>query len=217
MQTAIDWTLVQATEAHTTRYADEFADLMHATGPVTYDYQFDGRELFDQIVNASWRTPGTLFAYDGTTLALDDDELLGIEVGFHAPEFEQRKKALASLWPALIEAGDVSAEKLALIADRTYQCSYLNAAIPARVYYIHALAVKESQRGKGIGAKLLQNAIDKAKLAGLRALHLDVLSDNAAVAFYRSLGFDCLVETTTPVPLRHGVPMEMRMAIDFRK
>ena len=65
---------------------------MHATGPVTYDYQFDGRELFDQIVNASWRTPGTLFAYDGTTLALDDDELLGIEVGFHAPEFEQRKK-----------------------------------------------------------------------------------------------------------------------------
>ena len=103
--------IVQATEAHTTRYADEFADLMHATGPVTYDYQFDGRELFDQIVNASWRTPGTLFAYDGTTLALDGDELLGIEVGFHAPEFEQRKKALAPLWPALIEAGDVFCRK----------------------------------------------------------------------------------------------------------
>jgi len=209
--------IIQATEKHTARYADEFADLMHATGPVTYDYQFDGRELFDQIVSASWRTAGTLFAYDGTTLALEGDELLGIEVGFHAPEFEQRKKALAPLWPALTEGGHISAEKLRLIGERTYQCSYLNAAIPSSVYYIHALAVKESHQGKGIGAKLVMNAIAKGKKARLRALHLDVLSDNPAVEFYRSLGLQCLVESTAPIPLQHGVPMEMRMAIDFKQ
>lgn len=207
--------IIQASEAHTARHADEFADLMHATGAVTYDYQFGDRRLFDQIVNASWRTPSTLFAYDATTLALDGDELLGIEVGFHAPEFAQRKKALAQLWPALIEAGEVSREKLRQIAERTYQCSYLNAAIPSNVYYIHALAVKESHRGKGIGVKLLHHAIEKAKKADLRALHLDVLSDNPAVAFYRALGLQCLVESTAPIPLQHGIPMEMRMAIDF--
>ncbi|HJP36883.1 MAG TPA: GNAT family N-acetyltransferase [Gammaproteobacteria bacterium] len=209
--------IVQATAAHAARHAGEFADLMHATGPVTYDYQFDGRDLFDQIVDASWRTPGTLFAYDGTMLALDGEELLGIEVGFHAPQFEQRKKALASLWPALIEAGKVSTEQLTRIAERTYQCSYLNAAIPSSVYYIHALAVKDAYRGKGIGAKLVRNAIDNGKEAGLRALHLDVLSDNPAVEFYRALGMRCLVESTAPVPLQHGVPMEMRMAIDFER
>ena len=125
----------------------------------------------------------------------------------------------------LAEPLDVRTEKRTALKDHLeavviggiVAASYLNAAIPSSVYYIHALAVKESQRGKGIGAKLLQHAIDKAKQAGLRALHLDVLSDNPAVVFYRSLGFDCLVETTAPVPLQHGVPMEMRMAIDFRK
>jgi GNAT superfamily N-acetyltransferase len=209
--------IVQAAEEHVERFANEFADLMHATGPVTYDYQFDGRKLFNQVVDASWRTPGTLFAYDGTTLALEGDELLGIEVGFHAPEFAQRKKALGPLWPALIEADAVSTDELARIAERTYQCSYLNAGIPKNVYYIHALAVKVAHRGKGAGAKLVRNAIDKGEKAGLRGLHLDVLSDNPAVAFYRALGMQCLVESTAPVPLQHGVPMEMRMAIDFTK
>ena len=46
--------LVEATEAHVPRYADEFAALVHATGPVTYDYQFLRRELFDEIVKRSW-------------------------------------------------------------------------------------------------------------------------------------------------------------------
>lgn len=209
--------IIQASKAHTARYADEFAELMHATGAVTYDYQFGRRELFNQIVHTSWRTPGTLFAFDATTLALDGDELLGIEVGFQAPEFAQRKKALARLWPALIEAGEVSLEELGQIAERTYQCSYLNAAIPSNVYYIHALAVKESHRGKGIGLELLHHAIGKAETANLRALHLDVLSDNPAVAFYRAHGLHCLVESTAPIPQQHGIPMEMRMAIDVEK
>ena len=207
---------VRANKGHILQYADAFADLMHATGPATYDYQFDGRELFDQMVHLSWRTPGTLFAYDGTTLALDGEKLVGIEVGFHGPEFAQRKKALGALWPEIIEAGYVTSEQLTHIAERTYQCSYLNAAIPKSVYYIHALAVDEAYRGKGIGAKLVENAITTGRQIGLRGLHLDVLSDNPAVDFYRALGFQCLVESTAPIPLQHGIPMEMRMAIDFQ-
>jgi hypothetical protein len=45
--------IVQASKAHILQYADAFADLMHATGPTTYNYQFDGREFFDQMVNLS--------------------------------------------------------------------------------------------------------------------------------------------------------------------
>ena len=67
--------ITEATEAHVPLHADEFAALIHATGPVTYDYQFLRRELFDQLVKRSWATPGTLFAYDETTLALDCDVL----------------------------------------------------------------------------------------------------------------------------------------------
>ena len=207
--------IVQANDEHVSVFAKEYADLMHSTGAVTYDYQFGSRELFELIVNSLWQTPGTLFGFDVTTLTLDEGELLRIEVGFHAPGFEQRKKALGVLWAPLIEQERVSIATLKQIAKRTYQCSYLNAAIPASVYYIHALAVKPSHQGRGIGAKLVANAIENGRRAGLRALHLDVLSDNPAVNFYRTLGMGCLVESTATVPQQFGVPMEMRMAIDI--
>jgi len=207
--------IIHASQVNFSQYTDAFADLMHATGPVTYDYQFNGRALFDHIVKLSWRMPGTLFAYDGTTLALEGDKLVGIEVGFHGPEFATRKKALGALWPEIIEAGHVTTEELGLIAERTFQCSYLNAAIPKNVYYTHALSVDETRRGKGIGAKLIRNALAEGRRASLRALHLDVLSDNPAVDFYKALDFQCLVESTAPIPLQHGIPMEMRMSIDL--
>lgn len=208
-------TIRNATKADIDAHAGEIPALMHSTGPVTYDYQFDVRELFDWMVEASWRIPGTLFGYDGATLALEGDELLGIEVGFPGPEFEQRKKALAPLWSPLIESGQISKAQLGAIAERTYFASYLNVAIPTKVYYIHAIAVKPEHRGKGIGAALLGNAMEAGRQAGLRGLHLDVLSDNPAVEFYRALGLECLAETLAPKPHSHGVPMEMRMAIDF--
>ena len=207
--------IVKATEAHVPAYADQIADLFHATGPASYDYQFATRELFDKLVNASWSAPGTLFAYDETTFALDGDELLGIEVGFQGPGFKQRKKALNPLWVQMIESGEVRPEELAELGERTYLCSYLNPSIPQNVYYIHALSVKEQYRGKKIGARLLDDAMDKAKAAGFRGLPLDFLSDNPAVSFYESMGLKCLVKTVAPIPLQHGVPMELRMAIDF--
>ena len=40
---------------------------------------FGEHTLFDRIVAAPRGSPDTLFAYDGTRLALDGDELLGIE------------------------------------------------------------------------------------------------------------------------------------------
>jgi GNAT superfamily N-acetyltransferase len=152
--------IVQANDEHVSVFAKEYADLMHSTGAVTYDYQFGSRELFELIVNSLWQTPGTLFGFDVTTLTLDEGELLRIEVGFHAPGFEQRKKALGVLWAPFIEQKKVSTTTLKQIAKRTYQCSYRNAAIPARVYAIRALAVKPSHQGRRIGAKLVANTIE---------------------------------------------------------
>ena len=167
------------------------------------------------MVKSSWATPGTLFAYDETSLAFDGSELVGILVRFHGPEFLQRRKALPPLWKPMIDSGEVKAEELAEIGRRTHLCSYLNAAIPSVVYYIHAVAVKESARGTGIGAALVHHAIQRGRSAGLRGLHLDVLSDNPAVQFYNTMGLNCIVQTIAPEPLSNGVPMEMRMAMMF--
>ena len=146
--------IIQATEAHSENWADEVADLVWASGPTTYDYQFGGREYYDEIVKASWGTPGTLFSYDCTTIAVEGDELIAIEIGFRGPEFAQRKKTLPPLWAPLIESGRVTREKLAEIGRAAYLCSYLNVSIPSAVYYVHALAVQESRRGQGIGKQV---------------------------------------------------------------
>ena len=207
--------IIQATSAHVDKFADELPELMHSTGPAAYDSQFIGREYLDPIVRASWATAGTLFAYDGSRLAIEGDELLGIEIGWPGPEFGLRKKALAPIWGPLIEDGTLSRDDLAEMAKRTYLASYLNVAIPKPVHYIHALAVKPEHRGKGIGAALVRHAMQLGKDAGQRGLHLDVLSDNPAVEFYRALGMHCLAETRAPIPFEHGCPIEMRMAIDF--
>ena len=42
----------------------------------------------------------------------------------------------------------MQAEELAEIGQRTFLCSYLNAAIPSAVYYIHAVAVQNMIDGK---------------------------------------------------------------------
>ena len=207
--------IIQATSAHVDKFIDDLPELVHATGPAAYDYQFLSRKYLDPIVRSSWATEGSLFGFDGCRLAIEGDELLGIEVGWPGPEFELRKKALAPIWGTLIEDGTVPQDDLAEMGKRTYLASYLNVAIPKPVHYIHALAVKPEHRGKGIGAALVRHAMQLGKDAGQRGLHLDVLSDNPAVEFYRALGMECLAETRAPIPFDHGCPVEMRMAIDF--
>ena len=198
------------------QFTDGVVELAHNTGPSTYDYQFSSRPVFDRLVGDSWLTAGTLFGYDETTLALDGDDLLGIEIGFAGPEFERRKKTLRPLWPPIIEDGVVTADDLAEIGRRSYLASYLNAVVPASAYYVHALSVRPELHGQGIGAALMKDAIERATDEGYRVVHLDVLSDNPAVKFYEAFGFEVLAQTVTPIPHSHGVPMEQRMSLDLR-
>ena len=191
----------------------EVADLIYATGPSSYGYQFDGRKLFDALVHRSWILPGSLFAADATTLAVEGDELAGIEIGFHGPEFNERKEPLGSLWADIIEKGEATPEDLRGLGRRVRLAAWLNPVIPNDVYYIHAISVKASFRGRKVGLALMQAAIERARASGFRAVQLDVLSDNPAVQFYRSLGYECLVESRGPIPAEHGVPMEMRMEL----
>lgn len=207
--------LVQASESHVLPYASEVAELFWSTGPASYGYQLGGRAMMDALVAASWPLPGTLFGYDGATLAIEDGELVGIEVGFVDPGFEQRVAALGALWPGLLESGAVDLDGMDGVIRRAAQCAWLNPTIPADAYYLHAIAVSEQHQGKGVGGVLMRNALERARQSGARGLQLDVLSDNPAVDFYRAFGLEVAVESTAPLPLAAGVPTEYRMALRF--
>lgn len=207
--------IVSASSGETSYLSPLVSDLVHATGPVSYDYQFGAdRRLLDALVAASWDTPETLFAAATSRLALANGELAGIEIGFEGPKFYSYKANLAPLAGPLLERGIVTFEELAALVARAEKASYLNPHVPDGTYYLHALSVFPRFRGQRVGARLLEDALNRARQAGFGELQLDVLADNPAVDFYRSFGLRIVVETISPELTRdHKFPAELRMAI----
>lgn len=197
------------------RLAPLVPELVRATGPISYGYQFgERRAFFDAFVRGSWHTTGTLFAHDAARAALVDGELAGLEIGFDGPEFQTRRDALARVSAELLANGETTPDELRGLAVRSARASYLNPHVPRRVHYVHALSVPERLRGRGIGARLLEHAIERARRAGHRVLQLDVLADNPAVRFYESMGLSVLVETRShELSREHGFPSELRMEL----
>ena len=189
---------VQANEQMLEQYAADIPELVHATGPVSYDYHFPKRKIFDALVTHSWRTPSTLFAAEATRLAIEDGELLGIEIGFHGIEYRQRIAALSPAWAEILAAGIANPADVQEVLEHSDHASWLNPVIGEGTYYVHALSVKPAARGKRVGMQLLSNAIEWARQQGFGKLQLDVLSDNPAVNFYQSMGLTLLVESRAP-------------------
>lgn len=215
--TASDLKILEAALNEMEKVAPHIPDLIYATGPVSYGYQFgDDRMVFNALVAASWRTADTLFATANSRVALLDEEFAGIEIGFRGSDFYSLKANLAVAAAPLIASGQVPHDLLQGVIERADKASYLNAHVPDDVYYLHALSVFERFRGAGVGAGLLDDAKNRARAAGYRELQLDVLADNPAVDFYFAQGLRIVVETISPELTRdHGFPSELRMAVSL--
>lgn len=203
-------------EGEAKRFAPMIPQLIRATGPVSYDYQFGTEGLLERLVAASWPRPETLFCAACTTAVIKDGDLAGIELGFAGPDFYTFKDNLAALARDLMARGEASHEELGGLMMRAGKASYLNAHIPDDVYYLHALAAFPQHRGKGIGKALLRTAMERARAQGFRELQLDVLADNPAVSFYQAMGLSILAEIRSPELSRdHGFPSEYRMSVSL--
>lgn len=189
------------------------AELVWTTGAVSYDYIFGGRNRFDRFVGRSWETPDTYFGHSEATVAVRDGEIVGVEIGFDGARNYRTRANVGPVAASLMADGGLDAGELTGVIERADKASYLNPYVPDHAYYVLALAVVPAVRGSGVGARLLRHAIERGRRLGCRELHLDVLSDNPAVAFYRAHGLVTMAETIAPEPCRaHGIPMEMRMA-----
>jgi ribosomal protein S18 acetylase RimI-like enzyme len=196
-------------------FAPYLPALVQGTGPVSYSYQFgsDGL-LLAHLVQASWRTPGTLFAAATSLVAVDDGQPAGIAIAFDGPDFYRFKAALGALGRELVASGQISADDLKGLAHRAGIASYLNPHISSGSFYLHVLSIRPELRGRGLGARLLERTVARARAARCSELQLDVLSDNPAVQFYEAQGLRILVETKSPFLSReYGFPSELRMAM----
>ena len=192
-------------------YANEIPELAWSTGPVSYEYYMKRRSLFDAWVQRLWRTPGTLFSSDSAILSIEEGELLGVAIAFNGGKYRERIRAGGPLWEEMLKADEVTTEEIAGVTERAKLASWLNPVIYSNTFYVHALAVKSEARGKGVGYSMMEYLFEEAKELGYQEFQLDVLSDNPAVGFYRSLGLEVLAETKAPKPAEFGVPIEFRM------
>jgi ribosomal protein S18 acetylase RimI-like enzyme len=205
--------VIKATPEHLTAFAQEIPELAWATGPISYEYHFGTRELFDALVLGSWETENSLFGADATHLALEGDELMGIEIGMAGNEFKARQNGLAPVWQKLVANNQIDEADILGVVERSEHASWLNPVIDQYTYYIHAISVKPGYRGKRVGFHLIDAAIERAQDAGFKKFQLDVLSDNPAVDFYRAVGLELLAETRAPKPEAFGIPAEYRMGM----
>ncbi|MEO6025839.1 MAG: GNAT family N-acetyltransferase [Candidatus Binatia bacterium] len=198
--------------AGTPDQAARIAELVWSTGPASYSYIFGARERFDRFVGRAWQTAESYFGHTEATVALRGGEVVGVEIGFDGARNYRTRANMTPVGAGLIADGTVSTEDLIGVLERAEKASYLNPYVPDSAYYVLALAVMPDLRGSGLGARLLRNAFERGRRGGCAVLHLDVLSDNPAVGFYRAHGLVTVAETVAPEPCReHGVPMEMRM------
>jgi ribosomal protein S18 acetylase RimI-like enzyme len=188
--------------------ADTAAQLVYESASELFDFWFDGDQNAIQECFAHWwRRERGLFSHSLAHVALNEDGLLGVEIGYdRATEKDHTATTL-----------DDSAEVLSARMQQhlTSAMAYLPFLItykPPGAYYVQNLAVKRTMRGYGIGKRLLQEAFDRATSRGYESCHLDVAADSPAVRFYRSMGMSVLSESRIPrLEQQYGIPSYYRM------
>ena len=113
--------------------------------------------------------------------------------GFWLRDFEDELAALPGYYRALLVARDESG---ALLGSAAVKHLPDGAAELKRVY------VRPPARGTGLGRRLAEAAIDRARELGYEAIRLDTLPQmEAARALYASLGFEpCEPWVDHPIP-----------------
>ncbi len=138
-----------------------------------------------KMLGAVFPEPGHAASYDCSTVALAQDEIVGLVAGFPAGDGDGRSRRFVTLtlpklppwgWPGTFR--------------HLHAAARVAPSPPPDAYYVDALAVAQGHRRRGIARVLLDEATHQARRAGLPRLALDTGLQNAdARALYTAYGF----------------------------
>jgi ribosomal protein S18 acetylase RimI-like enzyme len=199
-------------EPATREQAEAAARLMFDTDPHLFGHFFGGdQELALRYFAAQWRHERSLFSHRHCTVAVARGALLGIELGYDA-----KTQADVARDTGRHTAQMLTPERMAHLRQAVSYVHYLVPPVPDDAYYVLHLASAPEARGRGVGARLLAAAFDRARREGYRVCQLDVASDNPAVRFYRRMGMETLSESRVLPLQQHGIASHYRMVKDLR-
>lgn len=177
-------------EQRVKQHAVTVAAWIFQSGPGFFCTLFGSEGAANETLTAWVLRPSSEFSGLRATLALRSDEPVGVFVGLTGPEIPARRRAdlLALLQQTSADRRSHLKQKLERLAD-------LTSPVMDDDYYIRTVAVDATQRGQGIGRRIVEHALSEGHEAGFKRFRLDVDANNdAALTLYRSLGFETIYE-----------------------
>lgn len=150
----------------------------------THLFGFGDKQRAKHILADIFAIEGHRFSYEFTELAYQSDNVVAMFIAYPGAGLNAKDLGLAKV----IQKHYTFADKIKLIT-RSLPLIFIQEAVHDE-YLLSNLAVKKSQRGKGIGSKVLAHVEEKAQKDGYSKLALLVDIDNhAAKRFYERHGF----------------------------
>jgi len=189
-------------------HAPAIPQLIYQTAETNFDFLYAGRhDVFTHVIEECWRADKSGFSHKLATVALVDEEVVGLLIGADQPTY---KREAENTRDVIIPLLDEPLLKHMGVEGKAF--FYLSPAIPESAYFMDILSVSESAQGLGIGKKLVAHAIEDAKRLNCSGIQLNTNADGDAVGFYHSLGFNTLVEARMPdLEERANIGMKLRM------
>jgi ribosomal protein S18 acetylase RimI-like enzyme len=136
---------------------------------------------FAEVLATAYLMPGHDLSFESVTFATDAGSIVGMVSAYSSEQH------VRSTTKPLSDAAGWRILRMATFVAAGYPLFRFLDQIPDGDLYVAALAVSESQRGKGIGSRLLNHAEDQASGAGLSrlSLHVDVKNVGALRLYER--------------------------------
>lgn len=189
--------------------ADAIGPLIYDSAHELLDFMFGGRERAEAALGRLLRIPRGHFGYGFAETALIGNQVVGVSLGYDKRQLASQelygtinmfRAAPWSLWPHLV----------------TRVGPALSGYVPppsGDAFYINNIAVDTRHRGTGLGRKLLDHVIERARGNGYRCVELDVTERNTgALRFYERYGFRRVSQSgSEAVTRKYGLPVLRRM------
>lgn len=185
------------------------AALIHATDPDVFGYLHEHDEArWRGHLGHQWLAEQGIFSHRLATAALHEGRLVGIELGYDRARQQAELVPFVTRAQAWLDPGGFEA-----LARWFEHGAFLLPPVPEDAYYLQNLAIVPEVRGRGIGERLLAEAVDRARSAGLARLHLDLYAENPARRLYERAGLRTIVETRVPPLEAEGIGVHLRMEL----
>jgi ribosomal protein S18 acetylase RimI-like enzyme len=192
--------------------AEDAAALLYETDRAFFVHLSNGdRTSLLRLFADEWRRPGSPLHHAFARVVRDQGRVVGLLVGYTQAEHAGLDFTTMGSGSAGLPIGFLKhLHQVYAIAQ------YLFPVVPPAAFYIQNLAVAPEHQGRKFGRRLMEDAFDRARVLGCTTCHLDVDSQTSAVAVYRRLRMEVLVETRVPALAAHGTPTHFRMVKELR-